>query len=381
MRSLRAGLDHAGGVGIYTREVIGRLLVDADRQSPALRLVPFGGFRWGSAAGEALRERVSASPLVVTSPVPGRVLATLWRRLSWPPLESLIGPCDLLHGTDHFLPPHRCPKRIYTVHDVVAISRPDLVLDAHRRFVEECLPAWRREGTRFIAVSEFTRGEMIKHVGLPGERIRVIPNGVSPDFHPAEEPGDRAALHAFRAAHGLSQRFLLAVGNMNPNKNLGNLLRAARIVLDRTRAVDQLVLCGNQGWRDGPLRREADRLGDRLRLVSLPRGEMPLLYAAGTALVFASLYEGFGLPVLEAMACGTPVVSSRAAALPETAGDAALYFDPEDPEAIAAQILVLVEDDAVKSRLVARGLARVAGFTWTRAVRDTLDEYSEALAV
>jgi glycosyltransferase involved in cell wall biosynthesis len=317
---------------------------------------------------------------VVTSPLPGRVLATLWRRLSWPPLESLIGPCDLLHGTDHFLPPHRCPRRIYTVHDVIAISRPDLVLDAHRRFVEEQLPAWRREGTRFIAVSEFTRLEMIRLLGLPGERIRVIPNGVSPEFRPPDGPGDRAALEAFRAAHGLSQRFLLGVGNTNPNKNIGNLLRAARIVFERTSRVDQLVLCGNQGWPDGPLRREAERLGDRFRLVSLPRGDMPRLYGAATVLVCPSIYEGFGLPILEAMACGTPVAVSRAAALPETAGDAALYYDPEDPEAIAAQTLLLVDDDAVRSRLVERGLARVAGFSWARAAQDTLDAYRQALA-
>ena len=192
--------------------------------------------------------------------------------------------------------------------------------------------------------------------------------------------GDRTRLEAFRAAHGLSRRFLLAVANTNLNKNLINLLRAVRIVLERTSAVDQLVLCGNQGWPEGPLGREADRLGDRLRIVSLPRSDMPLLYAAATGLVFASLYEGFGLPILEAMACGTPVVASRAAALPEVAGDAALYFDPMDPEAIAEQALALVEDDTLRFGLVQRGLTHAASFSWTRAARDTLDAYREALA-
>ena len=380
VRSLRGGLDRIGGVGIYTREVVGRLLADASRESPAIRLVPFGGFRWASEAGKTLQEWAPGSPPVVTSRLPGRVLATLWRQLAWPPFESLIGRCDLLHGTDHFLPPHRCPRRIYTVHDVIVLSRPDLVLDAHRRFVEEQLPAWRREGTRFIAVSEFTRLEMIRLLGLPRERIRVIPNGVGPEFRPFDGPGDRAALDAFRAAHGLSPRFLLGVGNTNPNKNFANLLRAARIVFERTTAVDQLVLCGNQGWPEGPLRREAERLGDRLRLVSLRREEMPRLYGAATVLVFPSLYEGFGLPVLEAMACGTPVAASQAAALRETAGDAALYYDPGDPEAIAAQTLVLLEDDAVRARLVALGRAHAGQFSWARAAHDTLEVYREALA-
>ena len=186
---------------------------------------------------------------------------------------------------------------------------------------------------------------------------------------------------SFRATHGLSSRFLLGVGNTNPNKNFANLLRAVALVLERTRQIDQVVLCGNQGWPDGPLRRQAERLGDRLRLVSLPRRDMPRLYAAATALVFPSLYEGFGLPVLEAMACGTPAVVSRAAALPETAGDAALYAEAEDPEAIAAQILALVDDETLRASLIERGLARAAGFNWTRAASDTLDAYREALSV
>jgi glycosyltransferase involved in cell wall biosynthesis len=377
VRSLRVGLDQIGGVGVYTREVIGRILAEAGRGSPPLRLVPFGGFRWASEAGNNLREWAPGGAPVVTSRVPGRVQALLWRRLAWPPLETLIGRCDLMHGTDHFLPPHRCRKRVYTVHDVIVASRPDLVLDAHRRFVEQQLPAWRRDGTWFIAVSAFTRREMIRLLGLPPDSIRVIPNGVGPEFRP---PDDGGALDAFRATHGLSRRFLLGVGNTNPNKNFGNLLRAARIVLERTRAVDQLVLCGNQGWPDGPLRREAERLGDRLRLVSLRRADMPRLYGAATVLVFPSLYEGFGLPVLEAMACGTPVVGSQAAALPETAGDAALYCDPSDPESIAAQTLVLVEDDTVRARMVARGRAHASQFSWGRAAHDTLEAYREALA-
>ena len=378
VQSLRAGLDQAGGVGIYTREVVGRILEETD-QPPGPPRGPVRGIPAGLGAAEALRG-FGRRPKVATSSLPGHVLATLWRRLAWPPLESVIGPCDLLHGTDHFLPPHRCPKRIYTSHDLVAISRPDLTSDFHRRYVEAQLPAWRRPGSFFISVSEFTRREMTRHVGLPSERIRVIPNAVSAEFRPVQGAGDRTRLEAFRAAHGLSRRFLLAVANTNLNKNLVNLLRAARIVLERTSAVDQLVLCGNQGWPGGPLRREADRLGDRLRLVSLPRGEMPLLYAAGTALVFASLYEGFGLPVLEAMACGTPVVSSRAAALPETGGDAAVYFDPEDPEAIASATVAVVEDDGARARLAERGLAQAARFSWARAARETLAAYREALA-
>ena len=112
VRSLRTGLDQIGGVGIYTREVVGRILEETDAAGPAIRVVPFAGFRLGSRAAETLRGFGSGRTKVATSSLPGHVLVTLWEKLAWPPLESVIGPCDLLHGTDHFLPPHRCPKRI-----------------------------------------------------------------------------------------------------------------------------------------------------------------------------------------------------------------------------------------------------------------------------
>jgi glycosyltransferase involved in cell wall biosynthesis len=380
VRCLRMGLDQASGIGVATREVIGRLLIAADGDGTVpIRLVPFGGFV-GSRAGEALAGWSTTPPRVQTSLVPGRILLALWRRGGWPAFEKLIGEVDLLHGPDHFLPPHRCPRRIYTVHDTIVVSRPDLVLDDHRRYVEEHLPAWHRDGTWFIAVSEFTRQEMVTRLGLPGSRIRVIPNGVAPEFRPLSGSPDDARVAAFRAAHSLSSRFLLGVGNTNPNKNLPNLLRAVRLVLERTAAVDQMVLCGNQVWREEIIRREATQLGDRLRMVTLPRAEMPLLYGAARALVFPSLFEGFGLPLLEAMACGTPVAVSRTTALPEVAGDAAVYFDPLDPESIAAETLRLVEDDALARRLVERGFARVARFSWDGAARATLAAYRDVLA-
>ena len=367
VRSLRTGLDQIGGVGIYTREVVGRILEETDAAGPAIRVVPFAGFRLGSRAAETLRGFGPGRPKVATSSLPGHVLVTLWEKLAWPPLESVIGPCDLLHGTDHFLPPHRCPKRIYTSHDLIAISRPDLTSDFHRRFVEAQLPAWQRPG-------------LVLHLGLRvhaarDDQARRAAERANPGHSQCRQRGVPSGARG-RAIGRDWKRFGPPTGchgaSSSPsptptrNKNLVNLLRAVRIVLERTSAVDQLVLCGNQGWRDGPLRREADRLGDRLRLVSLPRGEMPLLYAAGTALVFASLYEGFGLPVLEAMACGTPVVSSRAAALPETGGDAAVYFDPEDPEAIASATVAVVEDDGARVQLAERGLAHAARFSWAR---------------
>ncbi len=397
VRCLRAGIDGLAGVGIHTWELVRRLLAGpptaaaaADsgdgaalpgKTPPVLRIVPFSGSRWRSRVRQCLDEANAPSSNLREAIIPGRILEKLWTKLQWPPLERLIGRCDLLHGPDYFLPPHRCGRRVFTVHDLAALRHPEYASDSFRRRFDRGLKTWSRPGASFIAVSEFTRTELQALLGISPERIHIVPNGVAEEFRAVgESPHSATELLPFRASLLLPARFLLGVGSIQPRKNLINLLRAMSILRDRLRRPEPLILCGNQEWLSGPIREEAAKLGDSVRFVTLPRAQMPLLYAAARALVYPSFYEGFGLPLLEAMACGTPVGASRIPPHEEVVGSAGLFFPPDDPEAMAAVMGRLLSDDELHSQLSAAGRARAALFPWERTAAGTLQVYRNALS-
>jgi glycosyltransferase involved in cell wall biosynthesis len=235
-----------------------------------------------------------------------------------------------------------------TVHDLAVLRNPGAFNQWTRRYSRLAVPRVARAARLVIAVSEFTRGEIVELLRVPEERIRVIPNGVGAPFTP-DGP----------AAEG---DYVLAVGTLEPRKNLAVAQQAAHRL-----AVD-LKVVGAQGW--GGVRVEG-----WLGRVSDP--ELAALYRGARCLVYPSLYEGFGIPVLEAMACGTPVVTGAGGATAEVAGGAAVLVDPGDAEAVAAGI---EEAGSRRDELVARGLERARRFSWERVAADTRRAYEEAAA-
>jgi glycosyltransferase involved in cell wall biosynthesis len=277
-------------------------------------------------------------------------LATVLRDTWWYPIElpRRAKGLDVLHCPTFRGPVRSSVPVVVTIHDLAVLRHPGTFNRWTRRYSRLAVPRVARAARRVIAVSEFTRGEIVELLGVPAERITVIPNGVEPVFTP---DGPRA-----------EGDYLLAVGTLEPRKNLAVSRQAAK------RLGVELRVVGARGWGgvqvDGWLGRVSDE-------------ELAALYRGARCLVYPSLYEGFGIPVLEAMACGTPVVTSAGGATEEVAGGAAVLVDPHDPTAIAAGI----EEAAGRhDELRARGLERAARFTWERVAAETRAVYEEAAA-
>jgi glycosyltransferase involved in cell wall biosynthesis len=285
----------------------------------------------------------------------------------------------VFHGVTGFELPGRGPwALVTTVHDLVPLRLPALVPPRHRWAARCLLGGALRRAHRVIAVSETTRGELLARYHLPPGRVVVVPEAAAPHFAPPTP----AALAAARGRYGLRLPYVLFVGFLEPKKNLGALLEAvARLRRAGTWGETELVVVGAPGWGPDPARwAHALGLDGAVRFVgAAPDADLPALYGGALAFAFPSLWEGFGLPVLAAMAAGAPVIASNRGALPEVTGGAALLVEPA-PGPLAEALERLLAEPALRERLRLAGLARAAQFSWERAARETLAVYRTATA-
>lgn len=300
-------------------------------------------------------------------------LRVLLAHLAGRPQDRRFPGVTLFHATDHLLPHLSAVPSVFTLHDLTFRLHPTTHTPLNRWFHLLMMPLFLRAATAVIAVSECTRRDALRLYGLDEARVRVIHEGVGGQFRPAGPQ----AISAVRRRYGLPERFILYLGTIEPRKNLSTLLDAYLALRSQGTACG-LVIAGRQGWRSQPFMRRLRELGLEEE-VSLPgfvtEADLPALYSAASLLALPSLYEGFGLPVLEAMACGTPVVCSNTSSLPEVAGDAALLVAPHDTAGWAGAMGHVLADPALQAELRARGLARARRFGWPAAARATLDTY------
>jgi glycosyltransferase involved in cell wall biosynthesis len=292
-----------------------------------------------------------------------------WRMRRWG--------ATIIHGPANALPLLRYGfPAVVTVHDLAIYDHPEWFPGGQWLSVRVLVPESVKRSKLVICPSRATAESVMRIMRVPGERCRVIPHGIDDAFlNPAgQEPSDR-----LRARLSLPERFLLQVGTIQPRKNYETTIRA----LHRIPAAERipLVAAGAMGWGYEPVLRLVSELEMEswVRFIGYVQpGDLPALYRLAEALLFPSLEEGFGLPVLEAFACRTPVIASRAGAIPEVAGDAALLHGPKDDRALAQAIGRLLTDGDLRERLVSRGGARAASFTWDRCARSHIDAYREA---
>jgi glycosyltransferase involved in cell wall biosynthesis len=263
-----------------------------------------------------------------------------------------------------------------TIHDLSFIQFPHLFRPANRLYLTVMTRLSAQRARRFIAVSDHTASESVHLLGIPRARIDVVYHGVDSSFKPLP----KATVEAFRQRMGLPQRFVLCVGTLEPRKNHIRLAEAfARLRYDDAK----LVLVGGRGWLYEELfaKVEALDMSDDIVFAGYVTYEdLPLWYNAATTFAYPSLYEGFGMPVLEAQACGTPVMTSTASSLPEAAGDGALMVDANDVNAIAAGLDRILADEPLRDDLRARGLAHASQFTWAQTARETARVYRHTIA-
>ncbi len=269
---------------------------------------------------------------------------------------------------------------VVMMHDLSWRADPSLYPPGKVSWIEQRLPATLRQATRFVSVSDFTARAMVTELGIDRARIDVVSPGVSPSFRPMEARDAAPVL----ARHQLADRsFILAVSTIEPRKNFDRLLAAHACLPLALRARTPLVIAGERGWGhalDDDLAARAQRDGSLRLLGHVPDADLVALYARAAVVAYPSLYEGFGLPVVEAMACGAPVVTSGSTALRETAGDAALLVDPLDTDAIADALRRVLEDAELAAALRTRGLARAARLTWDRTATGMIESWRTALA-
>lgn len=359
-----------GGIGIYTEEIV-RHLLRVDRRNEYILIYPgFGSAR--SRCGRYMRKYSNAREIVTSgSHLP---IGTYWDQLivrsaaEKQHVDLLFNPFWSVPVLGHF-------KKVMIMH---AVKRHTLhnVFDWKRR-VEWALhdSLLLSAADRIISISNTMTKDLIDYLHVPQAKIRMIYHGLSDKFAVIE---DRERLRAIREEYDLPERFILFVGHIYPQKNFTRLVEAIHLIADRV--PHPLVVAGHPRWQYEESMRRIDELGLRGRirfLYFVENDDLPAIYNLADCFVLPSLYEAFGLVLVEAMACGCPVAAAEAGAVPEVAGSAAILFDPLDPEAIAAALLRLLTDEETRRSCIEKGIARAAEFSWEKCARETLALFEE----
>lgn len=337
MTNIKVGFDisqlaHKGGVVTYTQNLANQISKISD-----LEMVYFYS---------SLRKPYQGSlPNVKSYKIPPTILEVLFNQFRIIPIENFVGSIDVYHSSD-WLQPKTLAKKVTTYHDVVPLKYPGWstpkIVSVHKKRLEIV----EKEIDLVIAVSESTKEDLMKLSKIPEEKIKVIYEAAGEQFKTQEEK----EVELFRQKLGLPKDYILAIGGVGERRNLGNIKEAAKGL--------NLVITGETiPW-----------VSDE---------ELPLLYAGARVLLYPSFYEGFGLPIIEAMSCGCPVITSNISSMPEIGGEAAIYVDPKNTEEIAQKLKLIMTDQNLRTDLIRKGFENIKRFSWEKCARETAEVYRE----
>ncbi|MDQ5823436.1 MAG: glycosyltransferase family 4 protein [Chloroflexota bacterium] len=369
--------------GSYRQAGLSRYIDELLFQLPAVAPdLQFTGFTGNEALPEAAQARRPKNLSFARSRFPTRRAPV---RIAW---EQLVLPgaalrhrLDLLHCPVNVRPVISSCPTVVTIHDLVFLRSPESFHPAKRRYLSAMTGWSARHATHVIAVSESTRRDVIELLGVPPARVTTVHNGVGEQFRPVSA----AERDAFRAQQGITGRILLYVGTLEPRKNLPMLIRAfAALVEDPAMQDVKLYVGGSKGWYYDEIFATAERVGlthsGRVTFLGrVPDEQLPLWYNVATVVAYPSLYEGFGLPALEAMSCGTPVLASNTSALPEVVGGGGLLLDPGDEAVWLGAMRRVLSDEQLWAELSAKAVEQASGFSWDRSARETVAVYRRVL--
>lgn len=335
--------------------------------------------------GPVTPDQRAAAPLPLhATPLSERNMVRLWHRLNspFPRIEWFTGgPLDLFHATDFVLPPSTARATLLTIHDLAFLFYPDAAMPSLHHYLNVVVPRSVRRADRLIADSAHTARDLHEQWGVPLARISVVQGAVDHSrFHPVSDPAARAAA---LARYGLAGRpYILALSRLEPRKNFVRLIDAFAQARAAGKLPHRLVIGGKPGWLYEPIYARVRELG-LAEHVHFPGfiadADLPAVYSGAAFFAYPSLYEGFGLPIVEALACGVPVLTGDNSCLPEAGGPGALYVRADDTADIAAGLLRLATDEALAAELAAAGRRHALQFTWERSAAQLAAAYAEAV--
>jgi glycosyltransferase involved in cell wall biosynthesis len=366
--------EQGGGIGRYVRELTAALAVED--QSTLYRLFVAGA---SSASLPALPgHNFTWKPTRLTP----RWLARLWHRAQLPlPIEVFAGKIDLYHATDFVLPPTLPRTRtLLTVHDLSFVRVPAAASPNLKAYLDRVVPRSVHRSDHILADSQATKDDLIQLYNLPAEKITVLLSGVNHRFQCVV---DDTGLLITRTKYKIGAApYIFTIGTVQPRKNYSILIQSLAQL--RAHGYDiNLVIAGGRGWLEDPIYATVRQTGmeNNVHFIGFADdADLPALYSGAYCCAFPSLYEGFGLPILEAMACGTPVVTSNVSSLPEVAGDAALMVDPYNLDALTDALKRLLDDQQLYQTLVAKGYERIKHFSWEKSARHLKQIYTDLLS-